>query len=445
MLRNYSYAATGQLVSVALAVVALAIVTRSLGPANYGSYIILTAIVTLLATFAGAGPQAAALIISSREPDRRGELHGQILVATSALLVVTGSAALALAQPLARFVAPTLAPELAAVNLLRLPPLVYASLVTSQLSGAGRVGLAASLAVISAVVAMLGPVGAIISDDPLAGAVVGTVLAGYLTAVISWVFATGALGLRRPGDFAAWRSALSIAVPMHVGTIAYSMMLRLDLLVVNAILGRHDAGIYGLALGVSQRVGMLTTPLYNATAWRVSGPDRDAALRTMLQVTRLETTFGIVAALGGILLGPVLVQVVAGDDYSAASGPLAILIVGAAALPVWAAVGLYLVAHLGGAWTTARLQVLVALSSLVGYVVMTRIAGTVGAAVVSTGAYLVLLACGLTLIRRSDTFPWRALIPTPEVARLRSVLRRAPRTPLQNGGAPDQPIDPPAP
>lgn len=444
MLRNYSYAAAGQFVSVALAVLALGIVTRSLGPADYGSYVILTAIVTLLATFAGAGPQAAALIVSSREPDRRGELHGQIMVATAALLVVTAVAAFALAQPLARFVAPTLVPELAAVNLLRLPPLVYASLVTSQLSGAGRVGLAASLAVISAVVALLGPVGALISDDPFAGAVVGTVLAGYLTAVISAVFATGALGLRRPGDFAAWRSALSIAVPMHVGTIAYSMMLRLDLLVVNTVLGRHDAGIYGLALGVSQRVGMLTTPLYNATAWRVSGPDRDAALRTMLQVTRLETTFGIVAALGGILLGPFLVQVVAGDDYSAASVPLAILIVGAAALPVWAAVGLYLVAHLGGAWTTARLQVLVALASLVGYVVMTRVAGTVGAAMVSTGAYLVLLACGLTLIRRSDAFPWRALIPTPEIARLRTLLRRASRQPLEKAGTPDQPLDPPA-
>jgi O-antigen/teichoic acid export membrane protein len=444
MLRNYSYAAAGQFVSVTLAVVALAIVTRTMGPANYGSYIILTTIVSLLAIFAGAGPQAAALIVSSREPDRRGELHGQIIVATIALLVVTLAAATVFALPLARFVAPTLAPQLAAVNLLRLPPLVYASLVTSQLSGAGRVGLAASLAVISAVVAMLGPAGALLAADPLAGAVVGTVFAGYLTAVISWAFARRTLGLRRPGNFAAWRSALSIAVPMHIGTIAYSMMLRLDLLVVNAVLGRHDAGIYGLALGVSQRVGMLTTPLYNATAWRVSGPDRSAALRTMLQVTRLEATFGIVAAVGGILLGPFLVQVVAGGDYRAASLPLAILIVGAAALPVWAAVGLYLVAHLGGAWTTARLQLLVALGSVVGYLIMTPIAGIVGAAIVSTGAYLVLLACGLALIRRVDAFPWRALLPTPEIARLRALVGGPPRHPVAESPTTDPPPDPPA-
>jgi O-antigen/teichoic acid export membrane protein len=316
--------------------------------------------------------------------------------------------------------------------------------VSSQLSGAGRVGLAASLAVISAFLAMLGPAGALLAVDPLAGAIVGTVVAGYLTAIVSWAFAWQTLGLRRPGTFAAWRSALSIAVPMHIGTIAYSMMLRLDLLVVNAVLGRHDAGIYGLAMGVSQRVGMLTTPLYNATAWRVSGPDRTAALRTMLQVIRLEATFGIVAAIGGVLLGPLLVQVVAGGDYRAASLPLAILIVGAAALPVWAAVGLYLVAHLGGAWMTARLQVLVATGSLVGYLLMTRVAGMVGAAAVSTGAYLVLLACGLTLIRRADPFSWRALIPTPEIARLRALVGRRSPPPAAGGPAKDQPPDAPA-
>ncbi len=441
MLRNYSYATAGQLVSVALSVVGLAIVTRTLGPENYGSYIILTTIVSLLAVFAGAGPQAAALIVSSREPDRRGELHGQIIVATIALGIVTVALAAVFAQPLARAVAPDLAPILAVWNVLRLPPLVYTSLVTSQLSGAGRVGLAATLAVVSAVVAMLGPAGALLASDRLAGAVVGTVVAGYLTAIIAWVFAWRALGLRRPGNFAAWRSAISIAVPMHIGTIAYSMMLRLDLLIVNAVLGGTNAGIYGLALSVSQRVGMLTAPLYNATAWRVSGPDRGAALRTMLQVIRLESTFGIVAAIGGILLGPFLIQIVAGSDYRAASIPLAILVVGAAALPVWAAVGLFLVAHLGGAWTTARLQVLVAVGSIVGYLVMTRVAGTVGAAIVSTGAYLVLLGCGLVLIRRADAFPWRALLPTPEIARLRALVRRSSRRP--GVGAEDRPPEPP--
>jgi O-antigen/teichoic acid export membrane protein len=443
MLRNYSYAAAGQLISVALAIVALAIVTRTLGPANYGTYIILTTIVSLLAIFAGAGPQAAALIISSREPDRRGELHGQIVVATTALLLMTLAAAAIFAQPLSGAVAPTLAPLLGALNLLRLPPLVYASLVTSQLSGAGRIGLVAVLAVVSAVVGMLGPVGALLATDRLAGAVVGTVLAGYLTAIIAWAFAWRTLGMRRPGTFAAWRSALSIAVPMHIGTIAYSMMLRLDLLVVNAVLGRHDAGIYGLALGVSQRIGMLTTPLYNASAWRVSGPDRSAALRTMLQVARLESAFGILAAVGGILLGPLLVRVVAGSDYGAAAVPLAILVVGAAALPVWAAVGLYLVAHVGGAWTTARLQVLVAVGSVVGYVVMTRLAGTVGAAIVSTGSYLVLLACGFVLIRRADAFPWSGLVPTPEIARLRDLLRRFWRRRGSAESANDQPPGPP--
>ena len=88
---------------------------------------------------------------------------------------------------------------------------------------------------------------------------------------------------------------------------------------------------------------------------------------------------------------------------------------------------------------------IVALASLVGYLVMTRIAGTVGAAVVSTGAYVLLLACGLTLIRRGDPFPWRALIPIPEIARVLALVRRAPRQDPEKAATDGQPPSPPAP
>lgn len=169
---------------------------------------------------------------------------------------------------------------------------------------------------------------------------------------------------------------------------------------------------------------MITTPLYNAAAWRVSGPDRAVALRTMFQLLRLELAFGIIAAIGGLVFAPFVIQIVSGSAYAEAAGPLAILIVGAAALPMWGAVGLYVLAHLGGAWTTARLQLLVAAGSAVGYVVLVPVAGMIGAAAVSTLAYLVLLGTGLALIRRVTPFALRDLAPTPEIARVRAMLGR---------------------
>lgn len=422
MLRHYGYATVGQVGSVILAVLGLAIVTRRLGPTDYGSYIVLMTMVALLSVAVSAGPSAAALVISSRQPGSRASLHGQIVVATGGLCIVTALAAPLFAGPVAGAVGSAVDPGMVLINFIRLPAVVYSSLVTTQLSGAGQVGTAAALAIASAGLALLASAGALLADNHLQGAIAGSTVGGLASAAIAGIVATRVFGLERPGGIDAWRRAAAVAVPMHIGTVAYWIMLRLDVIVVGAILGPTEAGTYGLALGISERVSMLTTPLYNATAWRVSGPDRSIALRTMLQVARLEFAIGIVIAVGAGMAGPLLVAVLSGSEFSAAALPLAILVVGAAALPVWAAVGLYLVSHLGGAWTTAWLQVAIAVVSVLGYAVLTRIAGSAGAAGVSTGAYLILLVSGLVLIRRESPFPWRDLLPGPEVIRLRRAL-----------------------
>lgn len=423
--------------SVVFAVMALAIVTRRLGPAEYGSYVVLMTTIGLLVVAVSAGPQAAALVISSRQPEARAALHGQILVATVALALMTAVLAPLIAGPLANAFGASIGPGLVVITFIRLPAAVYASLVTSQLSGAGRVGTAAAVAIVSAALGMLAPLGALLSADQLLGAVVGTTVAGFASAAIAGVVAGRVFGLARPGGTEAWRGAIGVAVPMHVGTVAYWVMLRMDVIVVSAVLGPREAGTYGLALGISERVGMLTAPLYNATAWRVSGRDRAEALRTMLQVARLELTIGILVACAAIVAGPLLITVLSGSEFAAASVPMAILVVGAAALPAWAAVGLYLVSHLRGAWTTARLQIAIAVLSVVGYAGLTRVAGAVGAASVSTGAYLLLLASGLVLIRRASPFPWSALLPGPEIARLRRALvSLAAASRGGNGGSP---------
>jgi len=210
----------------------------------------------------------------------------------------------------------------------------------------------------------------------------------------------------------------AIAIPLHVGTIAYWIMLRADALAVNALLGPRSAGVYGLALGLSERVGLVTAPLYNATAWRISGPDRRAALLTTLRVARLEIAVGIAASVGALLLGRAVVTTIAGPEYADAALPLALLVFGAATLPIWSAVGLFLVSQLGGAWRTTIVQVAVAVAAVIGYWIVIPAIGIVGAALVSTGAYVSLVLIGVALIKRAEHFALRELLPSlPEIAR----------------------------
>lgn len=434
MLRNYTYAASGQVAQTFIAVVGLVATTRLLGPMDYGAFVVLGTVLTLLGIAASAGPAAAVLVLSSRDAGATGRrLHGQIVIATLVLLILSFGVGLVAAGPLTVFVSSAVPVELVFLSLLRLPALVYASLVTGQLAGAGRVGHVAALNTASAALALLAPVGAIVHPQHLAGALVGAAVGTFLAALMMYATASRVIGVALPRGWQPWREAGQLALPMHVGTIAYWVMLRSDTIAVNALLGTASAGIYGLALQLSERIGLVTAPLYNATAWQVSGPDRSAAVRTMLRVARIEFAIGLVASVGALVLGRVVIEIVAGSDFGDAAVPLAILVLGAATLPVWSSIGLFLVSHHRGAWPTAAAQVVVALVAVLGYWVLGGRLGVVGPAIVSTGAYIALVLTGIAMVRSKETISLRELAPTRAdvddghraVVRLVAAARRA--------------------
>jgi O-antigen/teichoic acid export membrane protein len=410
MLRHYGYAVSGQVAQAAIALAGLAAITRILGPGDYGTFVVLGAILTLLAIAASAGPSAAVLILSAQNADGRPELHGQVVGVSVLLLALVGGLTPFVSDWAAELVSGSLAPILMALSLIRLPALIYAGFVSSLLSGAGRIGLVAAINTVAAALGLLGALGALLADDSLAGAIIGTTVASFATAALMALTAAKAIGVARPRGWAPWRTAGAIAVPMHLGTLAYWVMLRADALAVNSLLGARSAGIYGLALQLSERVGLLTAPLYNATAWRISGPDREEGLRTTLRVARLEFAVGVAAALAALVFGRLGVILIGGDAYEEAALPLAILVLGAATLPVWSAVGLFLVSHHHGAWPTTAVQVVVASLAVAGYWTFGSQFGVVGPALVSTGAYLTLVAVGIWMIRRHHPFAVKELI-----------------------------------
>jgi O-antigen/teichoic acid export membrane protein len=413
MLRNYSYAAGGQIAQTVIAVIGLVATTRLLGTTDYGTFVVLGTVLTLLGIAASAGPAAAVLVLSSRDSGATGRaLHGQIVIATAILAVLTIGIGIVAADPLADFVSASLASGLVLLSLLRLPAIVYAGLVNGQLAGAGRIGHAAALNTASAALALLAPLGAALHSDPLDGALIGSAAATFIAALLMYATATRVFGLSLPRGWQPWKQAGHLALAMHVGTIAYWVMLRSDTIAVNALLGTASAGIYGFALQLSERIGLVTAPLYNATAWQVSGPDRPAAIRTMLRVARIEFAIGLVAAVGALILGRFVIELIAGPTFADAALPMAILVLGAATLPVWSSIGLFLVSHHRGAWPTAGIQVLVALLAVAGYWIVGGRWGVVGPAVVSTGAYITLVVAGIAMVRAKEGIALRDLAPT---------------------------------
>lgn len=421
--RHYALTATAQVVQTILSIVALFALARILQPAEFGQAVLLTTVVALWTIATSAGLQAAILILVARDAALRPALHGLAVT----LSVIVGALTTVVAIPLAYqlHLVLGLAPAIVIMTAARAGPAMYAALASAGLGGAGRIGRLAVVNVANGALGLLMPLGALAANRSLGGAVAGALCGSALLAVCAFA-ATRAIGLAAPSRL-LWVRATRIGLPLHIGTIAYWVMLRADGFVVNAVIGGPTVGLYLLALSLSERVSVVATPLYNATAWRISGGDVRTSLSVTILVARIEIALAFLLAAGAWIAGPIAIGLLAGQAYVAAAGPMTILVVGSALLPVWSSLGLFLASQAEGVWFTARAQVAVAILAVTGYLVLVPVWGMYGAALVSTGAYLLLVAIGLRQIGRRHPFPLRSLLPKrSDVNSIREMLRLRP-------------------
>jgi O-antigen/teichoic acid export membrane protein len=431
--RQYALTTAAQVIQTLLGVVALFSLARVLEPAAFGQAILLTTAVTLGTIAASAGFQAALLILFARESSLRPALHGLAVTLSGVVGVSSVVAAILFASQLHQVIG--LEPAIVVMTAARVGPGMYAALVSAGFSGAGKIGRLAFVNVANGTLGLLAPIGALAGGGSLEGAVAGALGGSALLAICAFG-AARIIGLAAPHP-SLWVRAIRIGLPLHIGTIAYWIMLRADGFVVSAMIGGKTVGLYTLALSLSERVSVLASPLYNATAWRISGGDARASLSVAVLVARIEIALAVVLAAAAWIVGPFAISLLAGPAYVAAAGPMTILVVGATLLPVWASFGLYLASQASGAWFTARAQGMVAIIAVVGYVLLVPLWGMYGAALVSTGAYVLLVSIGLHEIRRRQPLPLHSLLPRrSDVAAARDMLRR--RRPPVASALPDE-------
>ena len=412
MRRDYAVTLVGQISQAVASLIVVAILARLLPPAQFGVAVLLTAAVTIAAIAMAAGAQAAVLVTSARSAEARSELGGTIAALTGLVLLVSVPVAASTSGQLAAVLSREATGSMVFVTALRIAPTVYIGLATASLTGAGQIRVAAALGIAGAAFSALMPIGAWLAADHLLGAMIGALAGNVATMAIAFGLARRSLGFARPRRIALWRELWAVGAPLHVGTVAYWLLLRADVFVLNAFVGGVDVGIYALALTLTERVSLVTSPLYNATAWRISGRDEAVALRTSLFIVQVMIAVGVVACLAAIFFGAVAVNLLAGPAYQPAAGLMPILVLGAALLPVWSALGLFLVSHEDGAWFTTVVQIGVAAGAIIGYVVAIRVAGMLGAAIVSTLAYASLAVIALAAVRARHPFALASLIPT---------------------------------
>lgn len=311
-----------------LGVVNAVIVARWLGPVGQGVFAALGAFVAIAAMFGSLGLATATTRTAAADPSKT-----PALLANARLTgMVTGGLTLAVLVA-ARWLLPDeafgrIAPWLVALAGLALPFSLTSSQFQAVLLGRGRIraynGIEASdrMALLAASLVLLVGLGL---------DVVALVAATTVWAMAKLVVHHGLLwpaSTRARPDLGLLRRMGSVSSRAYLTSLLSFLILRSDVVLVNALLGSAPTGIYSVAVRLAEYVLVLPGAVGTLLFPRIAARDDTSSAGFTALVSR-HTAIAITVSCGGLMVvGPWLVRWLFGEPYADGAVPLMILLPG---------------------------------------------------------------------------------------------------------------------
>jgi O-antigen/teichoic acid export membrane protein len=428
---NTAVQVAGRGLMLAIGLASIAVITRYLGPDDYGRYTLALTYMQLFAVLADVGLFTIVVRDISRDPSRTEELVGNTLTLRLVLsvVVIAVAAAISLLLPYD--------PDVRVAILLAGLPLLFGMLnstFVTVLQSRLRMGRAVVGDVLGRAVA-LGAVALVAALDLGFYAVMGAAAAGALATAITTMLLTRPLArVRFQAEPAVWRGLLRTALPLGLALAINELYFRADTLIISLYEPYEQVGLYTLAYRMLELTLVFGTVFLTTTFPLLSqavANDEARARRTIQLSTDVFVVLGAPLVAGGLAVAPEVVELAAGEEFGDAATPLRILLAAGALAWVNGVFGYALIAkerQMSALWLN--------LSALVFNVGLNLLLlpryGIVVAAAVTVASEMLILGGSYVLMRRCfDFFPApRTLVPALVAAAamggLLWVLRDAP-------------------
>jgi len=226
-------------------------------------------------------------------------------------------------------------------------------------------------------------------------------------------------------DVSAIQRVVGYAIRLHPGYLFWFLLLRSDILLVNALLGTRQAGLYSIAVLVAEMILLLSAPIAVAVLPVQSLQDDAAAAALTFKAVRFNVFLAALLAGGFAVAMPLVIPLVFGPSFAPAYGAMLALLPGVVAMAGYRPLYNWLLRE-GRAATSTAICASAFLVNIALNVVLLPWLGIVGAGVASSLAY-----AGLTIgflvwgLRVSGLTLRAALRPTLEdVESIRRLVRR---------------------
>lgn len=401
-----------RLLAVALGLALMALVARQ-GPAAQGVFSLLVATEAVFAAlFSGLG------LVMARQVSHHGDeaapwLSGALVLALACGLA--GAAAFAVAaQALAHEPAYRYLPWLAAAA----PFLLLTPTMSGLYLGLGRMGPVNTLSVLPSLltVAALALAWAGQGALPLA-----LVLGTWLAARAGVGLLAAGHGLRRFGglapDLARWSGQAKFCAVLGLTNLISWLNYRVDLFIVERLVGLTQAGIYAIAVTVAELLWFVSSAVSTAAYARIGTPDTARAAELTVRIVHLNLAVLLLATPVLVALAWWGLPVFFGPAYAASLPLLVLLLPGVWAYASASTLSAFYTNHLGRPRLSATVAGTSLLINVAACLWLVPRLGVAGAAVATSASYLLAIAWGVALFRRHAGLSWRAVL-RPDGARL---------------------------
>lgn len=397
--RNAVWLTLQPIVTGVLSLVVTALVARYLGTEGYGQLLLLLSYVALVAPVISLGLRPYSVREIAAQPERVLEIMEEMLALRLALALAAMPASAAFFE----VVPDQVPPRLLAFFLMQVFFNALSTCFIDGLYGLERMKPAATVMLFSGFVVQIASVVAVLADAGVEGVTVAYTLGSLATLALAWryfVREAGRVALRRVrfGDLHHIRGSWAFFFQNVVSTVRA----RIDVIVINAMLGAHAAGIYGAARSLLYRLEFLWDGLGTALFPRLAqlyGRDDAELHRLVRAAVKAGLVMSTPVTIGLLFTADDIIGLVYGAEYG--EGGRALWILG---------VGLPLMFSFAVLFNTLRaiklerellvLTVAGGLTSVVLLVLGIRWLGVDGAAFAAVAVYGALLVASVALYAR---------------------------------------------
>ncbi|MEA2420650.1 MAG: hypothetical protein QOE60_2856 [Thermoleophilaceae bacterium] len=413
---NTAVQVAGKGIVLAFGLVSLAVLTRYLGPGDYGRYTLALMYMQLFGVLADVGLFTTVVREISKDRSRTDELVGNVLTLrlVLALVVIAVASAVSLLLPYEH--------DVRVAILLAGGPLLFGMVSTAYVAIL-QSRLQMSRAVVGDVLGRAASLGLVLLVAGLDLGFYAVMLAAgggaLATLIVTWLMTRRLAAIRFRADLSVWRPLLVAALPLGLALAINTLYFRADTLIISFYEPYTQVGLYTLAYRILELATVVGYVFVNTTFPVLSEAvehDEPRALRMIQMSTDLLVILGLPLIASGLVLAPQIVDLASGEDFAGAAEPLRILLAAGALAWVNGVFGLALIAK--NRQTSALWLNVSALAFNLGlnFLLIPRY-GIVAAAIVTVASEVLILAGSYVLMRRHfDFFPVPSTLPAALVA-----------------------------